>query len=215
MGRMALTLSISPHGRLIPHQSSQDPSEERPATGPWEGRTASAFDESETAGLLHLATTELQTALPPSFAFARELSRTYLTRLCHTPGLEGSQLPPPIVPPSEAERATMLLRAPPMTGLEYLTTDLLATWWTDLDNFVRDQIAAFKGTPQEFLRGLNPLWRLVGRVTFHLAENKRDPENPFAFMATYASGLSAQGRLQHLPLRNALQEYAGAKNKDA
>ncbi len=115
---MPLTLSISPHGRLIPHQLSEDASEDRTAAGPWEGRTARAFEESEAAGLLHLATTELQTALPPSFAFARELARGYLTRLCHMPGLQGAQLPPTVPPPSEAERATMLLRAPPMTGLE-------------------------------------------------------------------------------------------------
>jgi hypothetical protein len=38
--------------------------------------------------------------------------------------------------------------------------------------------------PQDWLREKNPLWRMVGRVTFHLAENKRDESYPFAFMAT-------------------------------
>ena len=47
---------------------------------------------------------------------------------------------------------------------------------------------------QAYLSDLNPQWRLVGRVTFHLAENKRDPEHPFAFLATYIPRLSAQGR---------------------
>jgi non-specific serine/threonine protein kinase len=49
----------------------------------------------------------------------------------------------------------------------------------------------------------------------HLAENKRDQENPFAFLATYVSRLSAQGRPQHEPLGRALQQYAGAKNRQA
>src|SRR5262249_35130874 len=57
-------------------------------------------------------------------------------------------------------------------------------------------------------------WNLVGRVHFNLAENRRDPDRPFAFMATYTSRLSAQARAQHVPLGQALREYAGAANRD-
>src|SRR5439155_3787519 len=71
------------------------------------------------------------------------------------------------------------------------------------------------GGAQAWLTEQNPVWRLVGRVTFHLAENKRDPEHPFAFLATFTSRLSAQGRVQHEPLGGALQQYAGAKNRSA
>ena len=55
----------------------------------------------------------------------------------------------------------------------------------------------------------------MGRVCFHLAENRNDEERPFAFLATYASGFGAGGRLKHQPLRNALQQYAGANNRTA
>ena len=34
-------------------------------------------------------------------------------------------------------------------------------------------------------------------------------------MATYTSGLGSGGRLKHLPLGTALQQYAGAKNRAA
>jgi hypothetical protein len=50
-------------------------------------------------------------------------------------------------------------------------------------------------------------------VHFNLAENRRDPEAPFAFLATYTTRLSAQAKAQHLPLGQALREYAGAANK--
>ena len=50
---------------------------------------------------------------------------------------------------------------------------------------------------------------------FNLAENRRDPEQPFAFMATYTTRLSAQAKAQHVPLGQALREYAGAANRDA
>jgi non-specific serine/threonine protein kinase len=50
-------------------------------------------------------------------------------------------------------------------------------------------------------------------VHFNLAENRRDPDYPFAFMATYTSGLSADGVLRHLLLGQALREYAGIGDK--
>ena len=67
---------------------------------------------------------------------------------------------------------------------------------------------------QEFLKARNPAWNLVGRVHFNLAENRKDEEAPFAFLATYTTRLSAQAKAQHLPLGKALQEYAGAKNRE-
>jgi non-specific serine/threonine protein kinase len=51
-------------------------------------------------------------------------------------------------------------------------------------------------------------------VHFNLAENRRDEEAPFAFLATYTGRLSAQGKAQHQPLGQALREYAGAANKE-
>ena len=47
------------------------------------------------------------------------------------------------------------------------------------------------------------------------AENKQDPEFPFAFMATYIPRLGKNARAQHLPLSQALREYAGANNREA
>ena len=54
---------------------------------------------------------------------------------------------------------------------------------------------------------------MVGRVHFNLAENRKDAERPFAFLATYVSGLAAHGALRHAPLGAALREYAGAGAK--
>ena len=67
---------------------------------------------------------------------------------------------------------------------------------------------------QEFLKRRNPAWNLVGRVHFNLAENRKDEEAPFAFLATYTTRLSAAAKAQHLPLGKALQEYAGADNRE-
>jgi len=92
---------------------------------------------------------------------------------------------------------------------------MLAHLWRSLDELVGVEISRHPQGAGAWLKESHPLWRMVGRVTFHLAENKRHPTHPFAFMASYASRISSQSRLQHLPLGRALQEYAGAGNKPA
>ena len=209
---MDITLSLSPHGRLL---AVPLPLAQAPLNQPWSERVQQAFAQSQARGLLHLATRELQSALEPEFAFAREFAIRYLTRLCHTPEIANTAEVPPVPVPEPGELAAMVLSAPPMLGLEYLNTDSLLDWWAELDSLVR-QTAKESGLGiQDYLRELNPVWRTVGRVTFHLAENKRDPEYPFAFLATYANRLSVHGKVQHLPLGRALQEYAGARNRAA
>jgi non-specific serine/threonine protein kinase len=208
---MPYELILTPSGRLALVESSS--AHEAVAEIP--KPLVAAFAESPAHGLLHLATNDLQTRLPPPLDYVRSFARTYLTRLCQTPPPEATTDLPPTPPPSAAELATWILQAPPMTGLEYLRDETLAGWWTDLDTLVRDEIRQHAGGAQAYLSDKNPLWRFVGRVTLHLAENKRDARNPFAFLATYVSRLSAQGRLQHEPLGRALQQYAGAKNRQA
>jgi hypothetical protein len=204
-----LLLAPSGHLALVESSAANEAAAEMPRP------LVNAFAESPARGLLHLATNDLQARLPPALDFVRSFARTYLTRLCQTPPHEATTDLPPTPPPSPAELATWVLQAPPMTGLEYLRDETLAGWWADLDTLVRKEIRQHAGGAQAYLSDKNPLWRFVGRVTLHLAENKRDAHNPFAFLATYVSRLSAQGRLQHEPLGRALQQYAGARNRQA
>lgn len=99
-----------------------------------------------------------------------------------------------------------------MRGAEYLSIDVLHAIWQRLESWTRTQLKDAGGLAA-FLEKHAPLWSRVGRVTLHLTENKSDPEYPFAFMASYASGLSQSGRVKQLPLGQALKEYAGANNK--
>jgi non-specific serine/threonine protein kinase len=78
---------------------------------------------------------------------------------------------------------------------------------------LHDELVASNGPLQNFLRSLHPVWNLVGRVHFNLAENRKDAEAPFAFLATYTSRVSAHGRAQHLPLSQALAEYSDGKSQ--
>ena len=91
---------------------------------------------------------------------------------------------------------------------------MLADLWRDLDAAFDAELAQAALSVQEFLKRRHPAWNLVGRVHFNLAENRKDEEAPFAFLATYTTRLSAEAKAQHLPLGKALQEYAGAKNRE-
>lgn len=210
---MAIALFISPHGRLV----VLDTVSELPllVDGPLCERVRRAFSESQANGLLQLAARELTSPLSPAFGWARDFACRFLTELCHAPEVVGTADLPVTSTPGTEELAAIALAAPQMRGLEYLTTNCLAQWWQELDSLVRQEARASGQAVRDYLHKLNPVWRTVGRVTFHLAENKRDPECPFAFLVTYATRLSAQGKAQHLPLNRALDEYAGARNRSA
>ena len=208
---MPFDLYLSPQGDL--HTREITGPDGTGIDGPPGKRVHAAFSKGPAHGLLDLATTELQSSLVAPFAYARDFARLYLTRLCQTPVDPQSGLIPHIDPPSQTDLAFQVLQAPPMQGGEYLSPEVLLSWWSSLDTLVRAEIKQHPAGLQAYLSERNPQWRLVGRVTLHLAENKRDPKYPFAFLATYIPKLSAQGRVQHEPLGKALKEYAGAKNR--
>jgi len=208
---MSCDLTVSPSGHVrIYEAEGQDA---RP-TDAGIRKLIRAFSSGQAEGLFVLAAGRLDASLPPSFAFWRDFAGRYLTELCHTPQTAGKNIEP-IPPPSPAELAEVLLSAPPMRGAEYLGTEVFEGIWGDLDEWARGQIASFQDGLSGFLKKRAPLWHQVGRVCFHLAENKRDPAYPFAFMATYAPRLSHGARVQYQPLSRALEEYAGARNKEA
>ena len=166
-----------------------------------------AFAAGDAAGVLYLSTTALKENLPPELAWARDWGRLFFTQLCQT------RDPGAVASPSEALLQAALHSAPPMPGAEYLNEGLLVRVWEELREAVSVAAAGHAGGLAGWLDERSPLWHLVGRVTFHLAENKRNESQPFAFMATYTDQLTAAGRLQHTPLGKALQNYAAQKNQ--
>jgi non-specific serine/threonine protein kinase len=194
---------LTPHGRLLLVLDAEAPS--LPAA--LQQRLADAFALGAGHGLLHLGAAEVGRILPPAWAWWRDLAARYVTALCATP--EASA----IAAPDHQTLDALIADAPPMTGAEYLTTDVLTALWTALDTALREELAASKDSLQQFLKARHPVWNLVGRVHFNLAENRKDPEAPFAFLATYTSRLSAHGRAQHLPLSQALAEFSDGKSQ--
>lgn len=169
------------------------------------------FAKDWCQGWFFLAANKVQDLPDPSFHFWQQIAGHYLTALCHLPAeVETISIDPPTVETMQS----WILRAPPMRGGEYLNLENLTALWEELENFVAKSSAKESGL-HAFLSSYAPQWKLVGRVCFHLAENKRDPDRPFAFLATYSTGFGASGKLQHLPLGQALKQYSGANNKQA
>ncbi len=197
---------LTPHGRLM---LSVD--EEAPELGlDLTMRLSTAFAKGSGHGLLQLAAAEADTVLPAVFCYWREFASGFISSLCTHTDFESRKFAVPL--PSELDR--LLLSAPPMRGAEYLTADLLAALWTQLENAFAIELKESGLGIQEFLKQRNPAWNLVGRVHFNLAENRKDADSPFAFLATYTTRMSAQGKAQHLPLGQALREYVGAANTE-
>jgi len=177
-------------------------------------RLEKAFAKGPGHGLLCLGAGEVGMVLPPVLSYWREFGIRYVTALCALPGIAEGGHKPAVPAPENSELEQTAFAVPPMTGAEYLTAPLLADLWHRIDAAFDAEIAAAKLTVQEFLKGRHPAWNLVGRVHFNLAENRKDEDAPFAFLATYTTRLSIEAKAQHLPLGKALQEYAGARNRD-
>jgi superfamily II DNA or RNA helicase len=201
-----LGLRLTPHGHLVAEPASDALSiDDRTAA-----RLLEAFAQSSGHGLMRLAG-EIGQTLPPAFVWWRGFAARYVASLC-LQSTSGNALPH-IPPPPAAELASLVLTAPMMAGAEYLTKDILRALWEATAAALAKSLTSAKPDLQSFLKLLNPAWNLVGRVHFNLAENRRDQDAPFAFMATYTTQLSAQAKAQHLPLGQALREYAGAANR--
>ncbi|EFO28799.1 helicase superfamily protein II [Roseibium sp. TrichSKD4] len=202
-------LRITPYGHLVLDHI------DTPASS--DAHIEKAFSSGAGQGLLHLGACKITSPLPPALAWWRAFAARYVTHVClHTTVMEKpssiNQLPN-VPPPDESELEALVNNAPMMTGAEYLTTGVLRSLWEEIANAAQVSLADRGCDLQSFLKEFNPAWNLVGRVYFSLAENRNDPDAPFAFMATYTHRLSAQARAQHLPLGQALREYSGAENR--
>ena len=211
---MNIQLALTPSGRLVAVESVSpaDGIADTEADVRLAKKLARHFAASQAEGLFALASERMERPLNPSFVYWRDFAARYLTELCHTPETTGLRLEQ-IPPPAAADLVPLLWNVPPMPGAEYLTEGVLCEIWTDLDAWVRREVAGHADGLAGFLKERAALWHQVGRVCFHLAENRRDPDYPFAFLATYAPGLTGAARIQYLPLSKALREYAGAKDK--
>lgn len=196
---MSHDLSLAPAGRL-----SYSP--DLP-TSP----LTESFAESSAAGLLALAIQRDAEGDSPAAGYWRGFARRLISAICalgETAPAAWKNVPPP----SADELSELVAAAPPMRGLEFLNAAVLERLWRELAVEVGRRAADWPEGATAYLQHVEPQLHQLGRVTFHLAENKRNPERPFAFLATYAHRVSDRAKVVHLPLAEALKASAGARD---
>ena len=209
-GGASWTCAVTPAGRVELRRAVAD---DGPAWPPAvEARIVKAFERGSARGVLRLGAGEAATELDPALSFWRQLGRKFVAEVCTSmePGAQAVSAWPE---PDADELAAAALAVPPMPGGENVTADLLARIWSELGDALSEEAESHEDGVAGYLRSSDSVWHVVGRVCFHLAENKRDPDYPFAFLATYVHQVSKQAKPQHLPLSRALEQYAGAKNR--
>ncbi len=146
----------------------------------------------------------------PSESFLYQVAAAFFGGLTDLPELEIARGKAKVILTDEA--AEELLWAVPFAiGAEHITKKWLRDVFRKLQAIFSQEIADYDGTVEMYLTEKNQELRVPERVFFHLVENK-DPDFPFAFLATYATK-GEHGKIRHVPLKYALTEYQNDRSK--
>ncbi len=169
------------------------------------------FWENDGEALIYLGFADKRASMSESLHYLRQIAAAFVKKLAQSPEIEA--LREKIVVEIAGEEIQQFLQnAPFLNGAEYLNQTWLEDLWEKLHQAFRMLIQAYQGSVGDFFAAYNPDIHLAGRVFFHLVESKKE-EYPFAFLATYSTAVSNEGKSKHLPLKNAIAEYGENSGK--
>ncbi len=142
-----------------------------------------------------------------SLSFLHSLSSRFLAALTDQPDLEVAR-DQIVVELSDEDYESLICEVPFAIGAEYIDRAWLALQFMRLNQVFSTAVRDYDGSVGMFLTEKSQNLRIPERVFFHLVENKGDSDYPFAFLATYSTR-DADGRVRHMPLSYALEEYRG------
>jgi SNF2 family DNA or RNA helicase len=169
------------------------------------------YQQQPESWLLTLGFCDSQVTLSPSLGFWRTVIERFTKAIIQTPDLERVRHQVRIKQ-DELNPEEFVEKAPLSIGSEYLSKDLITVIWNQVEKNFKHAIKKYQGTVETFIHEFSPATYLIGRVFFHLVENKKS-DDPFAFLATYSTGLNQKGESKHMPLKYALQEYGEDQKK--
>lgn len=162
--------------------------------------------------LLMLGLSDSTVPLSSSLAFWRDFSANWIHQARTTPDIEKKRATLDIKL-ADDEADAFRQRMPAMIGIDYAGTAFIQNIWRSIQSVFVKEIRDFKGSVEDYFQKISPRPRHIDRIHFHLVENRKDEECPFAFMATYTTHVDERGRTRHLPLKHALEEYGSRKDK--
>ncbi len=205
-----LTVSVTPDRTLLPEwMDTEEKISEK--TQEIQNTIFSAYTRDAGSWLFYLGFSRETSELSASIRYFIKFSGLFIQKLSRMPDLEALRHTAR-AKISRDELTRLVETAPMIPGAEYIDADMLAGLWKELGRNFSDLIQNHPDSVASFFRDLSPDVHLAGRVFFHLVENKA-AALPFAFMATYSTGMGQNGKSSHLPLKNALHEFKNDQDK--
>jgi len=155
--------------------------------------------------LFYFGFMEYAKELSPSIVFLHNIAKQFINSLSKTGDIEFTR-DNTVLTPTNDEILYVLHSVPFVVGLEFINVNWIEGIYQSLTEVFAKEIRSYQGTVADFMVEHNSKINLVGRVFFHLVENKSE-EYPFAFLATYSTGKLGDKKATHTPLKNALLEY--------
>ena len=174
---------------------------------PW----TQAFEADKFSTLFHLGFSEKEDWFSPSIEYLHHIAEMLIRKLSQQSDIEFTR-DTVKVELIEDELNQIKDELPFVIGMEYVDAAWIHMIWDALLDVFRREIKEYDGTVARYFAEYNANINVVGRVFFHLVENKED-QYPFAFMATYSTKPVKSKKTVHTPLKNALKEFDGDETK--
>ena len=174
---------------------------------PW----TQAFEADKFSTLFHLGFSEKEDWFSPSIEYLHHIAEMLIRKLSQQSDIEFTR-DTVKVELIEDELNQIKDELPFVIGMEYVDAAWIHKIWDALLDVFRREIKEYEGTVARYFAEYNANINVVGRVFFHLVENKED-QYPFAFMATYSTKPVKSKKTVHTPLKNALKEFDGDETK--
>src|SRR5690554_2068687 len=144
-----------------------------------------AFQRDKYSALFHLGFSEKQAWFSPALEFLHHIAEDVIKNLSQVPELEFVREVLELEP-LEEELYRFREELPFAVGMEFVDVNWIRCQWQEILHVFRMEIKNYAGTVSQYLTDQNPNIHVVGRIFFHLVENKVS-DVPFAFMATYTT----------------------------
>jgi non-specific serine/threonine protein kinase len=168
--------------------------------------------ENPAQWFLVLGLSDSSIPLSPSLTFWREFAANWVHQVRTQPDAEEKR-DALHVNLTDEEAENSLQKLPAMVGVDYADRAFIFNTRNRMGISFRHAMRSFTGSIEEYFAALVPKSRHVDRIHFHLVENRKDEQRPFAFLATYSTRIDEQGRTRHLPLKHAFEEYSDRNDK--
>lgn len=169
------------------------------------------FEADKYRALFHLGFLEKASWFSPSIEYLYHVAELLIKKISQQAELELNRETVQ-VELGEEELDQLKEKLPFVLGMEYVDNDWIQRLWEKLLAVFRLEIKEYDGTVARYFSEHNANINVVGRVFFHLVENK-EVDYPFAFMATYSTKPVNSKRAVHTPLKYALAEFEGDEKK--